>query len=402
MKRQIIIIVFGLAGIVSCKKETSAPPVDTIKVEDVAKVASMNVDFAWDIFRQELSAKSNENVLISPWSIQTALTMAANGAGSQTLSEMLNVMHCSDCEINSLNQKHQDLNTLLTKQSGHPTLTIANGYFYDPSRITVKPGFRDKLTESFACGFLTSDFNQEQSALASINGWVKQYTNYKIEKILDKITPLDVAYLINALHFKADWMNGFDPKQTFSSNFTRADGSAIKRDYVTADRNFLFVKNSQFDLVDLPFKDSTYSITLVQSTNKSGTPLDKATFESLINSVKFSRAIVSFPKMKLAYEADLINSLKKLGMNAAFSESAADFTAMGTAKKNIFINQIKHKAVLEVDEKGAEGAAVTAIGFGVTSLPPVLTFNGPYYLILRNLKTNTIVFMGFVGKDPVG
>jgi serine protease inhibitor len=122
----------------------------------------------------------------------------------------------------------------------------------------------------------------------------------------------------------------------------------------------------------------------------------------LIATTKFGRAIVSFPKMKLSYEADLVNSLKKLGMNAAFYESSADFKAMGTAAKNIFINQIKHKAVLEVDEKGAEGAAVTAVGFGITSLPPVLNFNKSYYLVLRNLKTNTILFIGFVGKDPLG
>lgn len=400
MKRAIIVCV--CLGFLACQKDTKPNPVEPVKVEDVAKIAAMNVDFAWDIFNQELSTKPNENVLLSPWSIQTALTMAVNGAATQTLEEVLNVLRCSNCDVNSISEQHRQLSTLLTQQSGHPTVTTTNAYFYDPSRIALKAAFREKLTQSFACGFLTSDFNQEESALASVNNWVKQYTNYKIEKILDKITPLDVAFLINALHFKADWMNGFNPKQTFNSNFTRTDGSIIKRDFVTADRNFLFVKNNQFDLVDLPFKDSTYSLTLVQSTNKSVNNLDKATFESLLSGVKFTRAIVSFPKMKLAYEGDLINSLKKLGMNAAFSESAADFTAMGTAQKNIFINQIKHKAVLEVDEKGAEGAAVTSIGFGVTSLPPVLTFNGPYYLILRNLKTNTILFLGFVGKDPVG
>ncbi len=92
--------------------------------------------------------------------------------------------------------------------------------------------------------------------------------------------------------------------------------------------------------------------------------------------------------------------MQMLGVKDAFSDSAADFSGMGTSAGRIVISQVKHKAVLEVDEKGAEGAAVTSVGFGVTSVPPQFTYNKPFVLALRHIATNTLVFVGYVA-EPV-
>jgi serine protease inhibitor len=109
---------------------------------------------------------------------------------------------------------------------------------------------------------------------------------------------------------------------------------------------------------------------------------------------------VNFPKLDLEYDAGLIPSLKNLGISDAFSESAGNFSNMGQALigPNIFISQVRHKAVLKVDEKGAEGAAVTSVTFGTTSLPPTFTFDKPFVLVLRHTATNAIVFAGLVNN----
>ena len=72
---------------------------------------------------------------------------------------------------------------------------------------------------------------------------------------------------------------------------------------------------------------------------------------------------------------------------------------MGRSSNNIFVKQLKHKVKLDIDEKGVEGAAVTSIGFGITSLPPVLTFDEPFYLVLRHIESNAIIFAGLI-NDP--
>jgi len=104
--------------------------------------------------------------------------------------------------------------------------------------------------------------------------------------------------------------------------------------------------------------------------------------------------------MKLAYDNDMITIFKQLGLNIPFSENDADFSNMGTASNNIFIKQLKHKAVLNVDEKGAEGAALSSIGFGTNSIPPTFYFNKPYVIALRHVPSNTLLFLGYVA-DPM-
>jgi serine protease inhibitor len=397
-----IFTIFGIFIFVSCSDESNTiDDVPPVKLEDIASIAAMNNKVAWDLFDSEITAKPQKNVLISPFSIQTALSMTNNGAGGNTLQEMLRLMYCSGCDVNSINQQLKNLTSYLTKQSGHPTLTITNGYFYDKSRIALRETFVKTLQNDFGCTFNDENFNNEKQSLDNINAWVKTQTNDKIDKILEKITPLDVAFLINALHFKADWSTGFDPAMTSKQNFIRADGTTVKQDFVSGDRSVPHALKSGFMIADLPFKDSTYSMSLVTHLN-TGTAVKftPAIYAELLGALKYQRAILSFPKIKLAYQTDLIPTLKSLGMKEAFNENLADFKAMGTASKNIFIKQVIHKAVLEADEKGAEGAAVTAIGFGVTSVPPPLLFDKPFYLIIRNIKTNTILFIGYVGENP--
>lgn len=409
--RLLLAIVFTLSFLSCDKNNNSQPdpnpdpdPGPQIPVESVEEVAEMNQALGWKLFKQEQLANPDENILISPLSIQTALNMALNGAKGNTLNEMLGLMECPGCIVGDINSTQKDLSTLLTAQSGHPTVTIANNYFYDKNRISVKPDFLSALANNYESPSEQLNFNNTQAALKTINDWVKTNTNGKIDKILDKITADDVAFLINALHFKADWATGFSPQLTASGEFTKADGSKVIVDYVNADRIYTYAKTADLDIVDLPFKDSTYSLSLIKPTASNTDPdwslnITANQWLDLYKGMYYSRAIVTFPKLKLDYKNDLVKSLQNLGVVDAFSEVAADFTNMGTGAGNIFINQIKHKAVLEVDEKGAEGAAVTSVGFVLTSLPPVFYFNKPFVIVLRHIPTNTMLFTGLV-RNP--
>jgi serine protease inhibitor len=408
-KLSLILAIAVISLLFACKKDntTKNPDViDPINVDNIEKVVEINQAIGWKIFNQEQLSKPDENVLISPFSIQTALQMAINGAKGTTLEEIRTFMDCEGCLVADLNGLHKDLTTLLTEQSGAATMTVANGFFYDNNRMTVKAPFLTALDASYHCGSEAVNFSNEQVALDKINSWVKTNTNQKINQILEKITALDVAFLINAIHFKADWATGFALETTQSSTFMKANGSEITVDFVNADRTFTFAKTSDFNLVDIPFKDSTFSVSFLQAseTNTNSnwhTSFTPSLWNNLYSNVQNERAIVYFPKMKLSYENDLIESLKLLGVKDAFSDAKADFTDLGTASNNIFINQLKHKAVLELDEKGAEGAAVTSIGFGVTSLPPIFLFNKPFVLVLRHIPSNTMIFTGYVANPAM-
>ncbi len=398
-------ITCAVLGFAACDEATNNPDTtDPIPVENVAELARMNQVLGWKVFNQQQVEKPGENVLISPYSIQTAINMAMNGARTQTLDAFLTLLDCDNCKVGDINALHRDLNTLLTQQSGHPTLTVSNRFFYDATRMTVKPAFLSTVADSYGAGADNIAFSDETAALATINAWVYASTNQKIERILERITALDVAFLINALHFKADWATGFSPELTNDAPFRRPDGTEVSVPFVSADRNFTFAQTPQFNVVDIPFRDSTFSVSLIQP-GVANTATDwhriitSDTWSALYGGMAYGRAQVYFPKLRLAYQNDLVDGLKTLGVTAPFNEADADFTDMGTASRNIFINQIQHKTVLEMDERGAEGAAVTSIGFGVTSVPPTFQFNRPFVLVLRHISTNSIVFLGYVA-DP--
>jgi serine protease inhibitor len=407
-----MILPAALALVLSACQKTNVlndPSPTPVPVESVAEVARMNQALGWKVFQREHQGKPTENVLISPLSIQTALFMANNGTQGSTRAQMLALMECPNCAVGDLNKLHRDLRTLLSAQSGHPRLTLANRFFYDKNRISVQQPFLDALGSFYAAEGQNADFNAEQAALSLVNGWVNTNTNGKIPSILERIGPLDVAFLINALHFKADWATGFAEQLTQTRPFLTAGGSTVNVPFFNADRYFTFAQTPLYHMVDIPFRDSTYSLSCIMPTpSNSGNNwvqgLTPEVWKSLYDAAVHTRAIVHVPKMKLAYDNDLVENLRALGMVDAFSENAADFKPMGSSPtgKNIFIKQIKHKAVLEVDEKGAEGAAVTSIGFGITSLPPELHFNRSFVLVLRHVPTNTMVFTGFVANPGEG
>jgi serine protease inhibitor len=388
-------------AIVSCDKNST--PIDPVAVTEVQQIADMNQKFGWEVFHREMAAKPGENILISPWSIQTALQMANNGAQANTLNELLAALHCPDCSVTDINTQQAKLTTLLEQQSGHPKLTSANVLFYDTQRVELFESFKQPLSDNFKTAFETANFDNVPSALESINNWVKTNTNGKIDKILDNITQEDIAFLINALHFKADWSSPFPEQSTSDRDFSTATGQVVKVPMMSHDWDFTFAEGAKLRMVDLPFKDSTYSLTLLQpslsnSANDWYKEVNTDALKALYAASSYERAIVQLPRFKMSYENDLIETLKYLGVRDAFSDGRADFGKLGKANGNIFINQIRHKAVLEVDEKGAEGAAVTSVGFGVTSVPPVFYFNKPFVLVLRHLPTNTLIFTGYLAN----
>ena len=407
MKNLSYILCISILALTACDKNTvTDTPKDPVPVDDVQAIANLSSDFGWKLFQELTKGENAENVLISPLSVQTALTMAVNGADGETLNEMLSVLGCAGCDVKDINMQTSQLRVLMEEQSGHPRLTSANGFFYDDKRVHVLESFIQTLTADYKAGFQTHDFG-DPATVDKINAWVKENTNDKIDGIIDEIGSLDLAFLINALHFKADWATGFSAESTHSGSFRTGDEREVQVQYVSADRNFSFAQQQYFRMVDIPFKDSTYSLSFVQPNEALAseedwlTQLKSTDLKEMWTALSYSRAWVNFPKLDLEYEEELIDPLKRMGMTKAFSEFEADFSNLGHALIGpvIYISKVKHKAVLKVDEKGAEGAAVTSIGFSTTSLPPTFTYDRPFVIVLRHTPTNAMLFAGLV-NDP--
>lgn len=100
------------------------------------------------------------------------------------------------------------------------------------------------------------------------------------------------------------------------------------------------------------------------------------------------------PKLKVEENYDLTSTLSNMGIQNALDPVLADLTRM-SAKKDLFISKVIHKAFVEVSEEGTEAAAATGV-LVMRSRTPRVTFkaNHPFLFFIRHNKSKTILFFG--------
>jgi serpin B len=105
------------------------------------------------------------------------------------------------------------------------------------------------------------------------------------------------------------------------------------------------------------------------------------------------------PKFHVTSEFELSEVLKKMGMPHPFSLEA-DLSGM-TGRKDLMIDKVVHKAFVNVDEKGTEAAAATAVVIREKNgmVIPEFRADRPFIFIIKENRNSTILFMGRV-NDP--
>ncbi len=385
-----------------CNNEIAEPrqaDFDCSEALDVCKLTNDQNAFGFDIFQKLHEAKPDDNIFISPMSISTALSMALNGAANQTQSDMQGTMQIPDWTLAQLNTTYKKLLEVLPNLDREVKLQLANSIWYR-SGYAVKQDFLDINKAFYNSQVQSLDFNAPV-ATDAINSWVNDKTEGVIKSIIEEIPAETVMYIINAIYFKGTWRYEFDPKDTRKQPFYLANGTQKQVDMMLqSDISLPIFFDENFKAVDLPYGDSIFSMMILLPNE--GYSLDamigslcNTNWNTWINNFRNSpKMTFSMPKFKMEYEQELNQSLTDLGMGIAFLPNQADFTNIANDKK-LYISVVKHKAFVEVDEKGTKAAAVTSIGIDMTSISS-LTINRPFVFVIRDNKTNSVLFIGKV------
>ncbi|MDD4657811.1 MAG: serpin family protein, partial [Eubacteriales bacterium] len=165
------------------------------------KFIGNTADFSLELFKKTSSEEKNS--LISPLSVLLALAMTANGADTQTLSEMETVLG-GDIGLEELNEYLFSYVQNLPRDK-KARVDIANSIWFqeDEDQLLVERDFLQKNADYYNAAAYKSPFDGQ--TLKDINNWVKENTDGMIDKILDQISPAAVMYLINAVVFDAQW-----------------------------------------------------------------------------------------------------------------------------------------------------------------------------------------------------
>ncbi len=396
-----------ILGFAACEKSdmTVTPSQDEIQADVMVDAMT---SFQWELFRESVAhADADTNVIISPLSVASALYLTLEGAAGVTRSEMEAALAMKQIDGKDLGQAFAELMHLMESTDDATRLSWSNAVFWDDLSIDPHEQFMDYTKTHFDATQEGMSFADTELALNTINSWVNSATEGRIEKILEEISSDEVMFLINAIFFTGDWDNPFAETLTRDRNFTTGSGEDIEVPTMSKDAQLQFSIREDYSAVQLPFSDSSYAMTFIIPAE--GTDIDDfisgfsdQDLEELDADLNKSRVQLYLPRFEISYNQRLNSVLKNLGIEKAFDKSQADFSNLGVARGgNLFISRVNHEAFLKIDEKGAEGAAVTSVGIGVTSLPPTVSFDRPFVILLRNTNTDILLFAGKI-ENPAG
>ena len=384
-----------------CSKEEEVSSEESDKIVEAvdANLVGGNTEFSFKIFKELVLEDKDKNVFISPLSISTALAMAYNGADGETRKAMAEALGIGGIGLEELNQGFKDLMAGIQNADSEIELSVANS-IWQREGFDCKEDFIDRNRRYFAAEVEEIDFSSSD-APDIINSWIKEATKGKIEEMITEI-PIDVVmYLINAIYFKGNWTHEFNEDATREEDFYLLDGSTKKVPMMSQGEDLMYFKGDNFSSVRLPYGEEKIAMYVVLP-DEGVKPDDVIGSFSAEKWNEFTRLFsetnvsILMPKFKMEYGIKLLNDvLTDLGMGIAFSDSA-DFSGIGP---DIFISRVLHKAVIEVNEKGSEAAAVTVVEMAKTAMPMDIvefTVNRPFIFVIAARRSGSILFMGKV------
>ncbi len=363
---------------------------------------SSQMNLAVKLFQASVGESENENVLISPLSIQLALAMTTNGADGETLAEMEALLG-GEIPLEELNEYLYAYVKNLPSAEKYK-LQIANSIWFrdDEGRLQVEQDFLQKNADYYGAQAYKAAFDDQ--TLKDINSWVKNHTDGMINSILDEISEDAVMYLINALVFDAEWQNVYDKSDVYQGKFTNIGGTEKSVDMMHSEET-VYLKDENATGFMKPYSGGKYSFAALLPNE--GVDIYEyiagLTSEDLIatlNNPQLGMVIATMPKFSYEYELTMNDVLKDLGMPSAFNSSTADFSKMAhSSRGNIFIGEVLHKTFISVDELGTKAGAVTKVEMNDECAPMsewIVNLNRPFVYMIIDNETNLPVFIGAV------
>jgi serine protease inhibitor len=358
--------------------------------------------FAFGLLREVNATRGGANVFISPLSASMALGMTLNGTNGETFDEMRRGLGFDAQNLDEINESYRSLIALLRELDRRVEFELANAIWYRESfGPQVAESFLTTARTFFDARVAGLDF-AAPAAVGTINDWVKQSTNGKIEKIVEQIPADVVMYLMNAIYFKGAWRAQFDPAKTRRAPFRLASGQVVEVPTMSRSMPVRVGSHQGAQIAELPYGGGAYVMSILlpadgQSVDGLVAQLSSGTWSSAVGGLHETETPVSIPRFKLEWEGKLNDELQRLGIVKAFGD--ADFTRLSpSVGRSLRISEVKQKTFVEVNEEGTTAAAVTSVAI-VDSAPIPFTVDRPFLFAIRERISGTILFLGKIA-DP--
>jgi serpin B len=357
----------------------------------------------------KLAQSQTGNVFLSPYSVQVALGMCLAGARGETrrvLSELLSVPE-------ERNEQLHLFEDLLREVHGHGSardyeLITANALWMHKSYPSIRD-YVETVKKSFHGSLNLVDYRTApDDAVQQINAWVDENTRHKIPTIISRDLIDDDTRLVltNAIYFKGLWHKAFNKEDTRQD--TWHNGNTHYPTWMMHNLGaYRYHENPAFKALELPYKGDDLAMLLLlpnETHTLAEIDLTPSLYQQVVQRLAWEEKVaVKLPRFKVETKYTLAGKLKEMGAALAF-RAGADFTGIGPG--GLSISEVIHKAFVEVNEEGTEAAAATMVKMVLEACirpepePKEFFCTRPFLFLIRNVKTNTVLFAGRLVEAP--
>jgi serpin B len=391
-------LVAGVGGLPSTAQAAFAP-------SPAALSAAKNA-FGLALLRAQDATK---NAFLSPTSVSAALGMTACGAQGETRAQMAKVLGFSAGDP-SVDPVWAELVKSLRADKPGRQVSLANRLFGQKG-YGFLASFTGRLSSAFDAPLEEIDFGVPEAAKVRINAWVASQTRDMIKDLIPSgvITPMTRLVLANAIHFKGEWLHPFTKSRTVDQPFEIAPGNSKALPMMSQTGQFAVREDEEAVSLTMPCKGDDRCVVFILPRKRHNlaqveSSLTAESLDRLVSSQAVPQKVdLRVPRFEVDTRFGLNESLKKMGMARAFESGRAEFEPMNGGKEPLHIDAVLHKAVLKVDEQGAEAAAATGVIVATrAAIPqPVRRFvvDQPFLVAIHDKATGGLLFLGRV-REP--
>lgn len=358
--------------------------------------------FAGKAYRE--LAKGNDNLILSPFSISTALSMLLAGARGPTADEMAATLD----QLRRDADYHNAVASLAAElakgaNTGGNQLSIANGLWVQHG-LPLEAPFEQTIRTLYAAPLSLLDFQADpKQACTEINSWTAQHTKGRIPQLfapgsIDSGTRL---VLTSAIYFYGKWRAPFDPADTHPAPFKLGAGRSTQAKFMYRKSSFLYTETPSAQVLEMKYDGTPLVFDILLPKRDGGLAeveqsINPKALAEWFGALERRTVEVTIPKFRAESAFSLKETLSRMGMAAAFG-SSADFSGID-GRRDLFLSEVVHKAFVEVSEEGTEAAAATG---GIVSLlaarpqqDTIFRADHPFVFFIRDTASGVILFEG--------
>nr|AFW03838.1 serine protease inhibitor [Palaemon carinicauda] len=406
-----LVLAVALLGLSSC---LGSPLTPTIRLharrESTLQLGDIINEFALDM--SEILWNEPGNVVFSPLSIGSLMSLVMSGSSGTTYTQMRNaLLYSANTPDIMIHTNYRNVLQSLAKLDNDVIVNVATRLFL-ASGANILSNFTRLAQEHYGSSVRILNFRDDpRGSMESVNQWVRDETNGKIPQLITQPFDSTTSFVAtNTVYFKGSWEHPFDPEQTQDGTFN-IGSSNITVPMMRSTMTVPLVEMRELDaeMIALPYKGYEYGMLLIRpngpiddiTLQKVEFGLDAATLNRYVGEMRNATRIVSLPRMRLDFRAYLKNALTDLNVVDMFSPSTADFSRL-TANRQVWVDDMIHQTVVEITETGTEAAAATSISLNRIGASKTFEVNRPSIFIIRHMTTGVPLFWGRIMRpDPL-